>query len=205
LVATDASAPGSAASRPLSTFGEPAGGQNPPALGADLAYGSLRQDSDNGVAEDDRGCATPDSLALRMSVSELLVDVEENGGNGGAPGTAPSSTAVAHLEAFGRVAADVQAVLTTAMSSGGTGRASDHDEHDEGTSGNSSAILHRHSSSERNSSRTPGAPTASGLSSSTTETRAGVERGMAGKTEGTLAKQEEEETEKDRGEGRGTA
>lgn len=80
------------------------------------------------AAEDGGGCVTPDSLALapRMSLSELLVDVPEasdsgdGGGDGDGPGT--SSSAAAHVETFGRVAANVQAVLATAISRSGTGQ-----------------------------------------------------------------------------------
>eukprot|EP00752_Nemacystus_decipiens_P010589 g9430.t1 len=76
------------------------------------------------AAEDDDGCVTPDSLAPRMSLSELLLDVQQGGGSAGGdgdgdgPGT--SSSAAAHVEAFGRVAANVQAVLATAISRSGT-------------------------------------------------------------------------------------
>lgn len=73
------------------------------------------QDEDSPVQD---GLVTPDSLAPvlspRISLSELA---SAEGGTAGGPGTALSS-AVAHVEAFGRVAADVQAVLTSAVSSG---------------------------------------------------------------------------------------
>ena len=75
------------------------------------------------AADDDDGCVTPDSLAPRMSLSELLVDIREAGGDGDGDGDGPgtSSSAAAHVEAFGRVAANVQAVLATAISRSGTG------------------------------------------------------------------------------------
>ena len=92
---------------------------------------SLNRDvSENRPAtEDDDGCVTPDSLAPRMSLSELLVDVLEGGGSGdgdgggdgGGDGPGTSSSPAAHVEAFGRVAANVQAVLATAVSRSGTG------------------------------------------------------------------------------------
>ena len=75
--------------------------------------------ADSDTAGDDGGYVSPDSLAPRMSLSELLVDVRDaGGGDGDGPGT--SSSAAAHVEAFGRVAAGVQAVLTTAISGSGT-------------------------------------------------------------------------------------
>lgn len=92
----------------------------------ELGRGIPQSDNNNNrdAIEGDDECATPDSLAPRMSLSELLVDVREVGGggrdNGGdIPDT--SSSAAAHVEAFGRVAADVQEVLTTAISKSGTG------------------------------------------------------------------------------------
>ncbi|CAM9672089.1 unnamed protein product, partial [Hapterophycus canaliculatus] len=187
----------------------------PPLAGADLAHDITRYNSGSGAAEDDHGCVTPDSLALRMSVSELLVDVDDNGGGGGAPGAAPSSTAVAHLEAFGRVAADVQAVLTSAISGGGTGRASDHGERGEGTSSKIASLRGR-GSPTRNDSWTSGAPPAGGLSGSAMAARAGAARSTVGEYgSSTLMKKDDEEerdeqdeqreNESELEEGRGTA
>lgn len=77
-----------------------------------------RQGNNTSLADD--GCVTPDSLSPKMTLSEL---VGVGGRWAGGPGTA-STSAAAHVEAFGRVAADVQAVLTTAVA-GGTGCGSD--------------------------------------------------------------------------------
>ncbi|CAM9593385.1 unnamed protein product [Ectocarpus sp. 4 AP-2014] len=77
------------------------------------------------AAEDGDGCVTPDSLAPRMSLSELQVlddGKDSGGGSVYAGGPATSNSTAAHVEAFGRVAADVQAVLATAVSGSGTGR-----------------------------------------------------------------------------------
>lgn len=71
-----------------------------------------RRDNNSSLTDD--GCVTPDSLSPKMTLSEL-VGVGERWAGG--PGTA-SSSAAAHVEAFGRVAADVQAVLTTAVAGG---------------------------------------------------------------------------------------
>lgn len=199
-VETDASLPPSAAPANSST---PAANMLQPPPGVHLAHDILHEDSVNGAAESDHECVTPDSLALRMSVSELLVDVQHGGGSGGAPATAPTSTAVAHLEAFGR---NVQSVLATAVSGGGTGRASDLDEYASANSAN----LHGRSSPTRKSSwTTPRAPLTSDLSGSATAARTGAGRSTVGEHGSTVAKKEEdkegeEEDENGREEERGT-
>lgn len=77
------------------------------------------------AAEDGDGRVTPDSLAPRMSLSELQVLDDGKGYGGGsayAGGPATCNSTAAHVEAFARVAADVQEVLATAVSGSGTGR-----------------------------------------------------------------------------------
>lgn len=106
--------------------------QQPPSSGQHGEKTPLNHDDNSSrhSAEGDDGCVTPDSLAPRMSLSELLVDVPEigdssvAGGDGGGDGEGPgtSSSAAAHVEAFGRVAANVQAVLATAISRSGKGQ-----------------------------------------------------------------------------------
>lgn len=93
--------------------------------GAELSHARRRTNDTNSAAaaEDGDGCVTPDSLAPRMSLSELQVldDGKGTGGSAYAGGPATSNSTAAHVEAFGRVAADVQAVLATAVSGSGTG------------------------------------------------------------------------------------
>lgn len=120
---TAAGAPGAGAARAAAPENDM---QQPPPR-AEIGRGTPHGDNNNrGAVEDDDGCVSPDSLAPRMSLSELLVDVREvgsgDGGDNGGDGPGTSSSAAAHVEAFGRVAADVQAVLATAISrSGGDG------------------------------------------------------------------------------------
>ncbi|CBJ25623.1 hypothetical protein Esi_0003_0342 [Ectocarpus siliculosus] len=95
--------------------------------GAELSNARRHTNNTDGAAaaEDGDGCVTPDSLAPRMSLSELQVLDDGKGSGGGsayAGGPATSNSTAAHVEAFGRVAADVQAVLATAVSGSGTGR-----------------------------------------------------------------------------------
>lgn len=75
----------------------------------------------------DDGYVSPDSLSPKMTLSELVSAGERWTGGPGTAGTAGTagSSAAAHVEAFGRVAAGVQAVLTTAVSGGSTERDGD--------------------------------------------------------------------------------
>eukprot|EP00903_Cladosiphon_okamuranus_P009394 g8958.t1 len=146
------------------------------------------------AAEDGDGCVTPDSLVLapRMSLSELLVDVPEaggsgdGGGNGDGPGT--SSSAAAHVEAFGRVAANVQAVLATAISRSGSehGAAGDdgsggggfggHDQHPSAINDH----CNQRSSNDATKARSSGARTPASNHSSGLATQKSSSRGRVG-------------------------